>query len=272
MARLTLGQKAERMLKFLLGVRNARAAAVLKGYGFSEKDLNEGWALLRALGKSRLDAEETPGAYDPALVQQLDAWENKWFPIADATLRRHAPTVHASFFRNLSQTEGAAVIVGVGTFIERFHSLDKAEDKGGPKGGGGKAAKKKLQERGLTDAVIQEAQALLKELGSLSDPVPDVATSDDQEAQLAKAEDEMWAWYLEWSQIARTKIKQRALLRSMGFLRTNKAGVEEEIPEDEFEPDDKDEEDGEPEPEKGKAEPEKGKAEPEKKEEPGKPA
>ncbi|MBK8256228.1 MAG: hypothetical protein IPK82_26620 [Polyangiaceae bacterium] len=235
MAKLTLGQKADRMLRFLLGVRHARVAAVLRVHGFTEKDLNEGWSLLRALGKTRLDAEEAPVPQDEALVYQLDQWENKWFPIAKATLARHAPAVHAWFFRNLSQTEGPAVVLSVGTFLQRFDSLEKPEDKGGPKGGGGKAAKKKLQERGLSAEVLDAARALIDKLGGIQSSDVELPDLEQEEAELAAAESAMWAWYREWSDIARTVIKQRSLLRLMGFLQTNRAGVEEEVVDEEDE-------------------------------------
>jgi hypothetical protein len=39
MARLTLGQKADRVLKLLLGLRNARIAEALSAHGFTNEDL-----------------------------------------------------------------------------------------------------------------------------------------------------------------------------------------------------------------------------------------
>ena len=38
----------------------------------------------------------------------------------------------------------------------------------------------------------------------------------------------MWAWYLEWSKIARVAIKNRALLRQLGFLSARRGEEEEE--------------------------------------------
>jgi hypothetical protein len=39
-----------------------------------------------------------------------------------------------------------------------------------------------------------------------------------------RAGDELWAWYLEWSQIIRTAVKNRRLLQQLGFL-SRKGGV-----------------------------------------------
>ena len=51
----------------------------------------------------------------------------------------------------------------------------------------------------------------------------DVSTIDRDAEQLARAEGALWAWYLEWSQIARVAVTQRALLRQMGFVSTSQA-------------------------------------------------
>lgn len=235
MARLTIGQKAERVVKFLVALRSARIAAALAEHGFTQADLDEGWDLLRKITRTRLDSppEDAPPV-DPDALRALDAWENKWFAIAAATLKRRAPKAHDWVFRNLSQTEGVAVLVSVGTFVERWHLLDKAEKEGGL-GAAGKEAKKILEQRGLGKDTIAEANALLKKLGKVEGPLPDLDTIAAEGASFDEAEAALWAWYLEWSKIARTTITQRSLLRQLGFLRTTAGGKEEDVPEDEIE-------------------------------------
>lgn len=227
MARLTLGQKADRVLRFLLGLRNPHIVAQLRPYGFGPAEHEEGWTLLRALGKVRLDAEPEAPAYDPELLHRLDQWENKWFVISAATLTRHAPKVHGWLFRNLAQTEGPAVIVSTETFVDRWELLDKTPAQGGPPSGG-KAAKKLLEERGLSGEIIEEARRLQKALGATAGPLPDVDAGKQAEADLDNAEKAMWAWYLEWSQVARTSITRRTYLRQLGFLRGGRGGAAEE--------------------------------------------
>jgi len=235
MAKLTIGQKAERVVKFLLALRSPRIAAALAQHGFTQADLDEGWDLLRKITRTRLDVPaEDAAPVDPDALRALDAWENKWFAIAAATLKRRAPKAHDWVFRNLSQTEGVAVIVSVGTFIERWEQLDKAEKEGGL-GATGKEAKKILEQRGLTKDTIAEAKTLLKKLGKVEGPLPDLEKIAAEDASFEEAETALWAWYLEWSKIARTAITQRSLLRQLGFLRTTAGGKEEEIPDEEIE-------------------------------------
>lgn len=235
MARLTIGQKAERVLTLLLALRNVRIAAQLSRHGFTNEDLDEGWKLLRAVTRTQLDAPADEAPVDNDALRALDEWENKWFVIASATMQRRAPKVHDALFRNLSQTEGVEVIVSVGTFLERWDNLDKPTKDGGL-GNEGKEAKKLLATRGLTNAVIDEAKTLVQKLRHMDGPLPDLAKMAAEEASFEKAEQELWAWYLEWSTIARNAIKQRSLLKKMGFLRDDGREVEEEPTENENAP------------------------------------
>lgn len=50
----------------------------------------------------------------------LDAWENRWFPITDIVLRTNHPDVHAIIFRNLRQAEGVEVVATVTTLLDRL--------------------------------------------------------------------------------------------------------------------------------------------------------
>lgn len=230
MAKLTIGQKAHRVLLLLLGLRNPKIAAILAKHGFTDEDLAEGWALLRAITRTRLDTVPsggpTPIYVDPTTLATLDEWENKWFPIAKATLQRRAPKVHDWMFLNLAQAEGPQVIITVGTFIDRWELLDKPKDKGGY-GPGGKEAKKLLDTRGLRPDVVKEAKALLEILTSVASGPPSSDGSPGPAAQpesFEAAEAALWAFYLEWGPITRTVIKDRRMLKALGFLKGGGAG------------------------------------------------
>lgn len=226
MARLTIGQKGERVLTLLLALRNVRIAGTLARHGFTNADLDEGWSLLRSVTRTQLDAPSDEAPVDNNALQALDEWENKWFVITSATLQRRAPNVHEVLFRNLSQTDGIEVIVSVGTFLDRWVNIDKLVEDGGL-GQDGKDAKKVMAKRGLTSAVINEAKALVGKLRHVDGPLPDLEKIEAEEANFEKAERELWAWYLEWSAIARNAIKQRSLLKKLGFLQENGRGADE---------------------------------------------
>ena len=140
---------------------------------------------------------------------RVDAWENRWFPIVDATLARRFPAVHARVFLNLARTGGPRVLITVGLMLDRLHALAAAADDES------QAAWALLTRRGLTAAVLEEAHTALAETMRLPDqPAVPVA---GVEATVARAEGELWGWYLEWSQIARVAVKDRRLLAQLGF-------------------------------------------------------
>ena len=92
------------------------------------------------------------------------------------------------------------------TLLQRFEALaaGSADEQ---------AAHALLVSRGLSQDVVDEAKAMLEEVGAIADaPVPLV-----DEAAIAAAEDAMWAWYLEWGAIARLAINDGRLLRLLGY-------------------------------------------------------
>jgi len=219
-----IGEKTTRVIRFLIGLRNPAVATALANYGFSEQDMAEGWNLVNALGKGRL-AVLPAQPRDTEVLQKLDAWENHWFPVSSASLERRYPAVFARMFLNLQQAEGPQVAVTVRTFVDRFDDLTAADS---PYGADGAKARDLLATRGVTPAVVDEARNLLAQLTKVAAaPIPQ-ASLLEQEAELERAEDALWAWYLEWSKVARVAIKQRALLRQLGFLARH--AVEEEGP------------------------------------------
>ncbi|HEX2878462.1 MAG TPA: hypothetical protein VHO25_02885 [Polyangiaceae bacterium] len=212
--RTTIGQKAHRVLRFLIGLRNPRIAGALAGYGFTAKHLQEGFARLEALVGTRLDALEA--AKDPGVLRALDEFENTWFPVARVTLEAHYPEVAAVLFRNLTQQSGPAVMVSVNTFLKRIAQMESGE---GGFGKAGVAARAVLCERGLTPDKVEQVQKLVDQLATLAVETPPQGPSI---AEQQEAEERLWAWYLEWSGIARVAIKDGRHLRALGFVNQRK--------------------------------------------------
>ena len=214
---LPLTEKLRRVLTFLVGARNPRIIATLGRRGFSPADLEEGWSLFQVAAGARLSY--TPATSDPlapsrmrALLGTLDEWENAWYPVISATLQRHYPDLHATVFHNLPQTDGPELLLSVATLLDRLAALAETE--------ASQPADALLERRGLTAEVRAEATALIAEAKEAGEAVPldvDPQARDEQ----ARAADAVWAWYLEWSQIARTLITRGDVLIRLG-LRTPK--------------------------------------------------
>jgi hypothetical protein len=112
----------------------------------------------------------------------------------------------------------------VRTFVDRYDELTAGSNKYGAEA---QKAQELLATRGLTVDVINEAKALLKKLQQVAGPTEPISV-ETQEADLEAAETAMWGWYLEWSKIARVAIKQRALLKQLGFLSVKRGSDDEE--------------------------------------------
>jgi hypothetical protein len=200
-------------------------ASSMASHGFTTADQAEGWKLLQAVSDVKLGVTDTAPA-QANILTKLDAWENRWFPIAYATLERRFPAVHAQVFNNISQTSGIELLVTVRTLLDRFEAMGAGEGAFGPEG---QAAKTMLETRGITPSVISEAKSLLDEAATFAPGAVKTPAEREQEAAvIAKAEADLWAWYLEWSQIARVAVTQRSLLKEMGFLSSRRSADEEE--------------------------------------------
>ncbi len=225
MARLRTGQKVDRVIKLLMGLRHRRIASTLAQHGFTQEDLDTGWELLRGVVGKRLDVSPVKDP-DPRALQDLDAWENKWFPIARVSLAHRYPAVHDEVFLNLSQTSGAEVVISVGMFIKRLATLES-----GDSAAVRVQARQLLTRRGLTPGIIADAESLIGRLSTVEEP----ALVDLAEIRAARdrAEEMMWVWYLEWSTIARTAIRDGRLLRILGFGRRPRSGDDTDADADE---------------------------------------
>ena len=220
---LTLTEKLERNLAFLMGARHPRIFAILSTRGFDQEILAEGWDLFSLAAGARLRFSGTRTyllSPDEAreLIAKLDSIENMWFPVVSASLLRHFPDIRAEVFHNLSQTEGSEVLVSVGTLLTRIEEMKKTEE--------GAKADELLIKRGFNEKLRAEIKTLIDRLKTAGEsPVPEIEPSTREEQQKATAA--AWAWYREWSTITRTVIKRGDMLIRLGLRRKKRAVVVE---------------------------------------------
>lgn len=159
MAKMTIGQKAERVLRFLMGLRGPEVATALRRHGFTEADRAEGYERIRRLTDHRLAVPAPPS-----------------------------------------------------TSHEALERLDELGATGGPEES---RALEHLARRGLDAETTDEARRLV---GRLMSPPPASPGRELCPEAVARAEAELWSWFIEWSTIARAVIKSRRQLRLLGYL------------------------------------------------------
>jgi hypothetical protein len=205
----SFGERAERVMKLLIGLGHAPGAAeLMRRYGLGEDDRREGWQRLSAVAAARRPRAGTrPGE---RLLERLDAWQNVWFPVAGTHLQGRFPAVHAWLFRSLPQSDATTPVASVGLFVQRLLRMPFEPALGGQ----GAEARELLARRGIDAQTVRIASDLLE---LISTTPPAGSTQMRGGADDPAAEDALWSWYQHWSEVARVAISDRELLRELGF-------------------------------------------------------
>ena len=217
MSRLRFQQKQQRVLRFLRGSIHPAVFGRLVTRGFSTAVYDEGNALLANAVFTRSEAAPRASPADNPAVAKVAELEKLWVPVAQASLERRHPAVFEPLFRGYQRVGGVDVILMVRLFVERSRALAaQADDES-------RAAVALLASRGLTAAVVDEMDAALAAAMKAARPIVAAPPGEADEAERA-----MWDYYLEWSRIARTVIKEPELRRAMGFLDPRARPIEPE--------------------------------------------
>jgi len=174
---LTKAQRAfiQRTNRFLLNIQSPLYTDRAAKNGYSPAEHAEGgrlWAI--AAGRDRpldhffteqhLQADAGEITADRLRIfQELDTFENTWFPRVRAIIRRMVPrpsrdTFAAAFFANLEQQPlGPMVVDSVRTLLQRIKELEKSKEPGA------KEVATTLVKRGLTPTKLATIESLLRE-------------------------------------------------------------------------------------------------------------
>jgi hypothetical protein len=193
------GAKIDQCVRLLYGMRLPAVAAALGPYGWSPAVREDAWNRLRPL---------LTGAPPDALSEQLESalaelerFAATWLPVGRSALGSEHPERAVELFAGLDRDDPAASALSVATLLERL-------DQQGPE------VRSLLEARGLGPAQLERARELLAELRCVSNSAAELAAFEEQQR---RALEPVWAWYLEWSQIARVAIKNKSLLFALGL-------------------------------------------------------
>jgi len=209
MAKISVPEKLRRILTFLYGLRDPRASSPLAAHGLDSAELQHGWSLFLAAARGIMaEGGEPQGEEIAGALAELDSWENKWFPIARASLNARYPAVADQVFLNLTQATGREVILTVQTFLDRVDPLFAAAA-----GTDNASAGQLLRSRRLTADACDRARALLSRIQDISLPAtPAPPPPADRDAAVAAA----WSWFQEWAEIARVVVLRKDLRIRLG--------------------------------------------------------
>ncbi len=199
--------------------------------GFTEADFKEGKSALdRVTDLTYADKlPSTSSEYQQALVG-LDSWDEEHFQRTKAALEKRYPDqYHFLFAGELKAEQGPAAIRAVETFLERVDILRTGKDsERAASRNKDEAAIDLLFKRGiLDDEMIQQLQGWIKVCTSVPD-VEGLMPSEKEKAQFVDALFDLDLWFSDWSTTARTAIKRRDYLISLGLAERRERNPEEE--------------------------------------------
>lgn len=231
----------EKVNTFLFHIQAHAARARLHGYDDEENELGKR-LMEKAAGRDRplshWMAEGThagqPGQFNAEqtrLLQEIDSFENFWFPSIRNILQRAIPEEDqelflAAFFKDLTQQPfGPGVLDSVPTLMARFEELAKN------KAPGAKEAHRLGTKRGLTTKKIEQVRGLV---ASARKAMPDSAPSSSiTPEQLAAAKKEQLAalqklkrWYNDFATTFRGVFGTRVQIR-LGLTSLRRSAKEE---------------------------------------------
>ncbi|MBN2724537.1 MAG: hypothetical protein JXR95_10745 [Deltaproteobacteria bacterium] len=213
MANLPRDEKFHKVLKFLISFHNPKVVALMGARGFDHDSLSEGWNLLRQAADWMFEIKQldsTSFAVKSDTVALLDRWENTWFDVADAALARLYPDVHRKLFSGISRGSGFGVVKNIQTLVGRLEELEADQTQDAIN------ALAILEKRGLTQSERDTIKHILEDV-TLEKMSEEFLIEPDEIEKRKKHEEEVWAWYLDWSKTARTVVANEKLRGLMGI-------------------------------------------------------
>jgi hypothetical protein len=214
-----------RSLTFLRGVaKNPAIYSSLAAAGFTKDEYQLGWKLLHKAAGYSPEAVAAPARTPAAAaMEELDAWdEDGMRRIRRALGRFHKEQEAYVFAGGLTSSTGPAAVVGVGLLLARLADLKDGKDRKGTRKED-HAALATLASRGFDAGELARLSKLVATAQSVGEPESLREPSTDGLEALSA----LYDWYKDWSDTARSVVKKRAHLISLGLVkrRSPKKGV-----------------------------------------------
>lgn len=230
-----------RTMRFLVNILEPGLADRARREGYSRQEHALGWQLWRtAAGETRpfehwlreqqlVEGIDLVSEEQRRRLQEIDDFENTWFPRTRAIIRRivskeRRDAFAAAFFKDLVQQPlGPAVVGSVGTYLTRLAGLEASTDPDA------KAVRATLRSRGLTEGKLATIARLLEETKARAndgkEPSTPVSAADLEKARLAQLEAlaALRDWWNDWGVTLRPRYGMREQLK-LGLTLGKKRG------------------------------------------------
>lgn len=205
---LSRTEKIQRSVRFLLGLADPRVQAELVPHGFDQAALERARELVNAAVIPEFRPAEP--AEQEAHLAELAEFQRRYYRIIKSALKLHHPKVLAWTLNRLPPVRGKELLTAIPILVERLRELEAGSS---PHGKEGQTAMALLAARGLNDEVLKSVERTIEKAKTYRRKPNDTSHLKEQ----TSAAEALWAFYVEWSVIARTAITDRASLRALGF-------------------------------------------------------
>ena len=149
----------------------------------------------------------------------LDNWDEDGFRRVRAALNHlHPEQAKFVFAGELAAATGPAAVVSVATLLTRFDELENSKTRKATRTQD-RAALDTLAQRGITKAERDRLQQLVDTAQGVQEPAAPAVTDTPSAEQRRAALGELYAWYKDWSETARSVVKKRAYLITLGLAK-----------------------------------------------------
>lgn len=215
----TLEETPDRALSLLKAAgTNAIIGARMAARGYNAEEHELGWALLRRASGAATALQFTSNVESVRkAIVELDAWDEPGMRIGAAALKHRHPDQYAFVFDGVAPSTGAAVLVGIGKFLDRLDALEDGDDRKETRKADA-AALETLAKRGIDKSERKRLRALMSEAQAFNPAAPgNEAAQAKAEAERREALVELRKWYEEWSEVARAVVTRRDHLILLGL-------------------------------------------------------
>jgi hypothetical protein len=204
----------------------------MNAHGYTQEDHLEGWRLLEQVSNIRKAGSALAHVAATDALTELDQWDELGFHKAHAALVYRFPVQAQFVFEDLAPTQGPAAILGVITFLDRLDQLESGVGRDATKDAD-KQALELLAKRGIDGAERARLRALVTVAQSEPQTPAQVTTAKEIVDARTTSLGALYAWYSEWTEIAREVITKRADRISLGIAkrRTAESGSDDADPE-----------------------------------------
>jgi hypothetical protein len=210
----------QRAVTFLFAIGMQPALEALLGkFGYTPEDHARGWALVFIVGGIAIDPKAAASAAQSeaaAAVGEIDAWESGGFARAQAALRHLHPAQERFVFADLVAGRGAEAIQPLMTFLDRLDALESSPERKATRKADS-AALATLASRELDEKLRKHLRERVVTASTLAGTATEHVPVDVEKR--IEALHALYRWHEDWSNTARTVIKRRADLISLGLAK-----------------------------------------------------